>query len=99
MIGNSPLTVDENSNIIIHSEIFKGTVGLWELLTQKNVDTTLTTKKILYLETLFTYRTDAAKTHLTTGIWYSDTCKVLGVADPRAAGEVNTTMRLTLGTI
>ena len=44
MIRNSPLTVDEKSNIIIHGETFKGTAGLWELLTRKNVDKSLTKK-------------------------------------------------------
>lgn len=47
MIGDSPLTVDENGDIIIHGETFKGTVGLWELLTRKDVNTKLTTKKDL----------------------------------------------------
>ena len=47
MIGNSPLTVDEESNVIIHGETFKGTAGLWELLTRKNVNKSLTTEKDL----------------------------------------------------
>ena len=47
MIGNSLLTVDEDGDIIINGETFKGTKGLWELLTRKNVDTKLTTKKDL----------------------------------------------------
>ena len=45
-----------------------------------------------YLETLLTYGTDAAKTHLTTGFWYVDTGNVLGVADPKAAADANTNM-------
>ena len=47
MIRNSPLMVDENSKIIILRETFKGAAGLWELLTRKNVDKSLTTKKDL----------------------------------------------------
>ena len=43
-----------------------------------------------YLETLLTYGTHAAKTHLTTSFWYVDTGNVLGVADPSAAVEANT---------
>ena len=38
MIGNSPLSVDEDSSIIIHGETLKGTARLWELLTRKIVD-------------------------------------------------------------
>ena len=46
-----------------------------------------------YLETLLTYGTDAARTHLTTGFWYVDTGNVLGVADPAAAVDANTNTR------
>ena len=47
MIGNSPVTVDENGNINIHGETYRGTLGLWELLTKKNVNQSLVTKKDL----------------------------------------------------
>ena len=47
MIGNSPLTVDEDGGINIHGERYKGTAGLWELLTKKNVDQLLVTKNDL----------------------------------------------------
>ena len=59
MIRNSPLTVDENSNIIIHGETFKGTAGLWELLTRKNVDKSLTTKQDLNTYKLILQLTNA----------------------------------------
>jgi hypothetical protein len=38
MIGDSTVTVDEDSNISIKGREFKGTPGLWELLTRKNVN-------------------------------------------------------------
>ena len=43
-----------------------------------------------YLETLLTYGTDAAKTNLTTGFRYVDMGKVLGVGNPKAAEDQNT---------
>jgi len=36
MIGNSILTVDDTSVITINGRHFKGTQGLWDLLTRKN---------------------------------------------------------------
>ena len=47
MIGNSPINVDENGNIFIHGETFKGIAGLWELLTRKNIGNSLTTQKYI----------------------------------------------------
>jgi hypothetical protein len=38
MIGDSTLSVDDASNISEKGRHFKGTRGLWELLTLKNVD-------------------------------------------------------------
>ena len=46
-IGNQNVTVDENSNIHLGDKMFKGTTGLWELLTRKNVDHKLVTKNDL----------------------------------------------------
>ena len=37
MIGDSQLTVDEDSDITIKGKDFKGTQGLWELMTRRNV--------------------------------------------------------------
>jgi len=37
MIGHSVLTVDDTSDISINGRHFKGTRGLWELLTRKNI--------------------------------------------------------------
>jgi hypothetical protein len=37
MIGDFALTVDSDSDIWIKGNRFKGTRGLWELLTRKNV--------------------------------------------------------------
>ena len=38
MIGNSAVSVDETSDVTINRKRFRGTEGLWELLTIKNVD-------------------------------------------------------------
>ena len=38
MIGNSAVSVDETSDITINGKRFKGTKGLWELLTRRNVN-------------------------------------------------------------
>ena len=37
MVGDSILTVDDTSDISINGKHFKGTQGLWLLLTRKNV--------------------------------------------------------------
>ena len=37
-IGNSAVRVDSDSNLYIHNKRFKGTRGLWELLTRKIVN-------------------------------------------------------------
>jgi len=42
-IGNSGVTVDENSDFYIRDKHFKGTRNLWELLTRKKVDTKIVT--------------------------------------------------------
>ena len=47
MIGNSPVTVDEDGEINIHGERYKGTAELWELPSLKNIDQSLMTKKDL----------------------------------------------------
>jgi hypothetical protein len=44
MIGNFLISVDEESNVIIRGEVFKGTKGLWELLTKKRVNKLLILK-------------------------------------------------------
>ena len=38
MIGDSTRTVDDASDISLKGRHFNGTMGLWELLTRKNVD-------------------------------------------------------------
>jgi hypothetical protein len=38
MIGDSPMYVDTDGNITIKGTQFKGTEGLWALLTRQNVD-------------------------------------------------------------
>jgi hypothetical protein len=43
MLGNSPVTVDAQSNVIVHDKLFRGTTGLWELLTRKKVNQSLIT--------------------------------------------------------
>ena len=39
MIGDSPVVVDTSGDITIKDRLFKGTKGLWELMTRKNVNT------------------------------------------------------------
>ena len=50
MIGDSAVLVDTNSDITIKGQEFRGTKGLWELLTRKKVNrkliTTVDLKKI-----------------------------------------------------
>ncbi len=43
MIGNSAVSVDETSYITINGKRFRGTNGLWALLTRKNVNTDVIT--------------------------------------------------------
>jgi hypothetical protein len=43
MIGDSPLTVDENGDVYILCVTYDGTEGLWELLTKMNFDQSLVT--------------------------------------------------------
>jgi hypothetical protein len=44
MIGDSTITFDSKSDITIRHKAFKGTKGLWELLTRKKVDDKLDSK-------------------------------------------------------
>jgi len=44
MIGDSPVLVDTSGDITINVRVFKGSKGLWELLTRKNVNTEVITK-------------------------------------------------------
>jgi len=44
MIGDSPVLVDTSVDITIKDRVFKGSKGLWELLTRKNVNTEFITK-------------------------------------------------------
>ena len=46
MIGDSPLTVDENVDVSVLCVTYEGTEGLWELLTKTNVDHSLVTPTI-----------------------------------------------------
>jgi hypothetical protein len=49
MIGDSLLTVDDTSDISINGRHFKGSRGLWELLTPKNVTRGVVTEDELKL--------------------------------------------------
>jgi len=62
MIGDSPVLVDPGGNITIKDRLFKGTKGLWELLTRKNVNTEAVTKDDLKSYTKILTMTNA---HLT----------------------------------
>jgi len=44
MIGDSPVLVDTIGDITIKDRVFKGSKGLWELLTRKNMNTEVVTK-------------------------------------------------------
>ena len=44
MIGDSQVLVDTSGDITIKDRLFRGTQGLWELLTRKNVNTEAVTK-------------------------------------------------------
>jgi len=44
MIGDSPIVVDTVGDITIKHRVFKGSKGLWELLTPKKVNTEFITK-------------------------------------------------------
>jgi hypothetical protein len=46
-MGNSDVTVDTSSDLYIKDKQFKGTRGLWELLTRKRVDTGFSAKTTL----------------------------------------------------
>jgi len=41
MIGDSPVFIDPDTNLTIKGTAFRGTEGLWELLTRKNLYTQL----------------------------------------------------------
>ena len=47
MIGNSDVIADEKGDITIAEKRFRGTKGLWELLTRKNVNSDVITKRNL----------------------------------------------------
>ena len=44
MIGDSPVLVDTSGDVTIKDRVFKGSKGLWELLTRKNLNTEVITK-------------------------------------------------------
>jgi len=41
MIGGSPVFINTDDNFTFKGPVLKGTEGLWELLTRKNVNTKL----------------------------------------------------------
>jgi len=47
MIGDSPVFINPDDNVTIKGTVFRGTEGLWELLTPKNVNTQLIDKEDL----------------------------------------------------
>ena len=47
MIGDSPIEVDTSGDITIKDRVFKGSKGLWELLTRKKVNTEFIAKENL----------------------------------------------------
>jgi hypothetical protein len=51
MIGDAPLTVDRQSNIKIYGKEYRGTPGLWEILTRKSVN-----KEIVTIQDMKAYK-------------------------------------------
>jgi len=47
MICDSPVFIDTDDNFTIKETVFRGTEGLWELLTRKNMNTQLIGKEDL----------------------------------------------------
>jgi len=47
MLGDSPVVVDTSVDITTKDRVFKGSKGLWEMLTRKNVNTVVITKDVL----------------------------------------------------
>ena len=62
MIGDSPIVVDTVDDITIMDRVFKGSKGLWELLTRKKVNTEFITKDDLKSYKIISTMTNA---HLT----------------------------------
>ena len=50
-IGDSPIVVDTEGDITLKDRVFKGTKGLWELLTRMNVKT-----KFITIDDLKSYK-------------------------------------------
>ena len=46
IFGDSPVFINPDDNFTIKGNVFKGTEGLWELLTSKNVNKNLSRKTI-----------------------------------------------------
>jgi len=53
MIGDSPVFIDPDDNIKIKGTAFRGTEGLWELLTHKKVNRKLIGKEYLRHKKIF----------------------------------------------
>ena len=46
MIGDSPVYIDFDDNVTIKGTVFRGTEGLWEIQTLKNVNRYLSARRI-----------------------------------------------------
>ena len=93
MIGDSPIVVDTVGDITIKERVFKGSKGLWELLTRKKVNTEFITKddlksykKILTMTNahLTKYQTDG-NINITRGKKFRDIIAPL-FAQPKGRG-------------
>jgi hypothetical protein len=94
MIGDSPVDVDENSDVHIKKQVFPATKGLWELLTRKRVNNKLITaedlkqyKKILELTNAHLERYDRdSNINVTTGLKFKEVVsKLLSTARQKGA--------------
>jgi hypothetical protein len=49
MLGDLPLSVDENGDVTVLGVMYKGTEGLWERLTKTNIDRSFVTPEDMML--------------------------------------------------
>jgi hypothetical protein len=103
MIGNSSVEVDDSSNVTIQGKQYRGTRGLWELLTRKKVNQSLITtqdlktyKRILELTSGHLENHDPAGTIKTTrGTKFKEVISKLFPQSRRRRRGVETGLRRT----
>jgi hypothetical protein len=91
-IGNSTVTIDGDSNIYLRDKEFKGTEGLWELLTRKKTNLAAVTTKELRKYKSILQMTDAhleqyepgCNIHVSRGVKYRN---VISKLFPQRGGK------------